>query len=108
MATTGPNLGLTIADTPGVTPWYTWFETNLGMLDALIHLTVIARDETTPPSSPSNGDRYHIGASATWAWSGQDGKIAIRRGGAWVFNALKEGFLLTSVADPGKLYKYES
>lgn len=107
MPTTGDNLGITIAETPGATPWYAWNEVNLGLLDACIFLDVKERNRVTPPGSPANGDRYHVGASATGAWAGQDGKIAVRRAGAWVFYTPKEGWLLTSQADLGKLYKFE-
>ena len=108
MATTfGDNLGIAIAQTAGTTPWNTDFEAALATLDAVIHLDVIQRALNTPPGSPTNGDRYHVGASPTGAWSGQAGKIAVRRAGAWVFYTPKEGWLLTSQADAGKLYKYQ-
>ncbi len=105
--TFGDNLGIAIAQTAGTTPWNTDFEAALATLDAVIHLDVIQRSLDTPPGSPTNGNRYHIGASPTGAWSGQAGKIAVRRAGAWVFYTPKEGWLLTSQADAGKVYKYQ-
>lgn len=37
----------------------------------------------TPPVSPSNGQVYLIGPSATGAWSGKDEQVALRIAGAW-------------------------
>lgn len=108
MPTTGPNLGLTISDTAGASGWDSWMNTDLALLDAVIHLDVKSRVIATPPGSPAEGDRYFVAASPTGAWSGQAGKIALYRGATWVFITLKEGWLLTSQADLGKLYKYES
>lgn len=108
MPTTGPNLGLTISDTAGASGWDTWMNTALALLDAVIHLDVKSRVIATPPGSPAEGDRYFVAASPTGAWSGQAGKIALYRSATWVFITLKEGWLLTSQADLGKLYKYES
>jgi hypothetical protein len=108
MATTGANVGLTVAETPGTTPWYALFEANWALLDGCLYLDVISRSIDTPPGAPANGARYHIGASPTGAWAGQAGKIAVRQSGAWVFFQPKEGWLMTSQADAGKLYKYQS
>lgn len=40
---------------------------------------------STPPVSPSKGDRYLIGSSATGAWSGQEDKIAEYIDSTWQF-----------------------
>lgn len=40
---------------------------------------------TTPPGSPSNGDVYLVGTSATGTWTGEDGKLTIYHDGAWRF-----------------------
>lgn len=55
------------------------------VLEALAHLIITDRNLTAPPGSPSNGDAYIVGASATGAWSGEDGNIAIYYDG-WVDN----------------------
>ena len=107
MPVTGPNLGITISETAGASAWDVWMNLTLGLLDAIICLDVINRSENTPPGSPANGDRYIVGGSPTGAFSGQAGKIAVRRNSAWTFYTPKEGWLLTSQADPGKLYKYQ-
>lgn len=107
MATNGPNLGIVISETPGVTPWHEAFETGWAKLDAVVMLDVISRSLDTPPGTPTAGDRYHTGASPTGLWSGQANKIAVWNGTAWVFYTPLEGWLMTSQADAGRLYKYE-
>ena len=107
MATNGPNLGIAISETPGVTPWNTAFETGWAKLDAVVMLDVISRSLNTPPGTPTAGDRYHTGGSPTGLWSGQANKIAVWNGTAWVFYTPLEGWLMTSQADLGKLYKYQ-
>jgi hypothetical protein len=48
---------------------------------------------TAPPGSPSTGDAYIIGASATGAWTGHDGKVAICEDGAtFTIYAPAQGF----------------
>ncbi|MEM8986474.1 MAG: DUF2793 domain-containing protein [Pseudomonadota bacterium] len=62
------------------------------MLDALTHLAVLSRNDVDPPSSPANGDRYLVGASATGAWAGRDGAIAAYQDGAWAFFTPQAGW----------------
>ncbi|MEQ1942181.1 DUF2793 domain-containing protein [Mesorhizobium sp. VNQ89] len=63
-------------------------------LDALVQLSVLDRDLTTPPASPTDGDRYLVAADGTGAWAGKDGKIAAWQDGAWAFLAPKAGWML--------------
>ena len=47
------------------------------------HLVIVENQTTTaPPGSPSTGDAYVIGASATGAWTGHDKKLAICEDGS--------------------------
>lgn len=64
----------------------------LSLLDGLIHLSFVSRNQTAPPASPLEGDRYLIAAGATGEWSGQSGKIALRMAGAWNFVTPREGW----------------
>lgn len=66
----------------------------LRVLDAIVMLSVLDRDLTTPPPTPADGDRYLIASSAAGDWSGHDGKIAVWQDGAWTFHPPKEGWLL--------------
>lgn len=46
---------------------------------------VIDKDLTAPPGSPSDGDCYIVGDSATGDWSGHDAEVAFRMSTAWAF-----------------------
>jgi hypothetical protein len=52
-----------------------------------IDVDVISIGLTTPPGSPSNGDRYLVGTGATGAWSGKDGYLAAYVTSAWFFKS---------------------
>lgn len=74
----------------------------LRVLDALVHLAVLDRDLTAPPSAPDEGDRYIVAAPATDMWAAQDGKIAAWQDGGWTFLDPKPGWLCF-VVDEGAL-----
>lgn len=71
---------------------YVTVDQALRILDAAVQLTVIDRDLTAPPGSPSDGDTYIVAVSATGDWAGQDGKIAYYSNTAWVFVTPAEGW----------------
>lgn len=64
----------------------------LQMLDALIHLAVIADDLQSPPDSPQPGDRYIVAPSAVGDWIGRDHDIAMWEDAAWRFYAPRIGW----------------
>ena len=66
---------------------------------------VIDKDLTAPPGSPSEGDRYIVGPSATGDWAGQDDKIAWYYNSAWNFDTPAEGWK-TWVKDEDTTYQY--
>lgn len=72
---------------------YLTFNSAMRRLDGLVNLTIFNRTTTTPPGSPSEGDRYIVGGSATGAWASQDDKVAIYIGSAWEFVTPSEGWL---------------
>jgi hypothetical protein len=78
----------------------------LDLLDAIVQLSVLSKDEATPPSSPQDGDRYIVGPSATGAWTGQTGKIAVARPGGWEILAAQPGWLAW-IADIGQLVVHD-
>lgn len=92
-ASTDPNLGLNYGWTLGESGWGTGMDTNLKRLGAVVGLSVVDRDLTTPPASPANGDRYLIPAGATGVWSGKTGQIAVRIASAWEYHIPKPGWL---------------
>lgn len=56
----------------------------LQRLDALVQLSVLARDLTSPPAAPAAGDCYIVAPGATGAWSGKEGHVAAYLDGAWL------------------------
>ena len=66
----------------------------LRTLDSLVQAVIIDRDLTAPPGSPSDGDNYIVGASATGDWSTHDDEIAYYKSSAWEFNVPAEGWLV--------------
>ncbi len=62
-------------------------------LDALVQLSVIDKDLTVPPASPTDGDRYIPATGSTGLWSGKDGLIAAFQDNGWIFYTPKIGFL---------------
>lgn len=64
----------------------------LGILDAVVQLSVLDRDLAVPPASAAEGGRYLVANSPMGAWAGQAGKIASFQDGAWTFHAPREGW----------------
>ena len=64
----------------------------LTLIDALAHLSVAARDVTTPPAAPNEGDRLLVGAGATGAFAGKSDQIATFLAGDWTFLAPRPGW----------------
>ncbi|HEY4115905.1 MAG TPA: DUF2793 domain-containing protein [Rhizomicrobium sp.] len=75
-------------------------------LDALISTTILDRDLSAPPPTPSDGDTYLVKATGTGAWAGQDGKLAYAIGGGWRFYAPFNG-LVAYVSDESALIVYD-
>lgn len=63
----------------------------LRILDLIVQPVAVS-NTSTPPGSPTDGTMYMVGASATGAWAGQDGDLALRINGAWVFRTPTEGW----------------
>lgn len=107
MPSTDPNLGLNYGWTMGESGWNDEMDANLKRLGAVVGLSVKDRDLTTPPASPTDGDRYIVATGATGAWAGKDGQIAVWIAGAWEFHAPKVGWLCY-IEDEAKLSAYKS
>ena len=54
-------------------------------LDALTQMVLAGTGTTLPPVSPVEGEVHAVGAGASGAWSGQDGKVAIFLNSGWAF-----------------------
>ena len=48
----------------------------LGILDALVMLSVIDRDVAAPPGSPAEGDRYLVKPPGSGGFAGKDNQVA--------------------------------
>ncbi|MGH9716395.1 MAG: DUF2793 domain-containing protein [Candidatus Acidiferrales bacterium] len=113
--TTGPKLGLAnYADIGANFP--NSLRALLRGIDALVQASVLSVTTAAPPGSPSDGDAYVVAASATGAWSGKDGQIAVWSAAiatadtntkvpAWEFHAPKAGWLVFNSGDT-KFYAY--
>jgi hypothetical protein len=53
--------------------------------------SVLDKDLTVPPSSPTLGDRYIVAVGGTGAWNGHNNNIAEWNGSLWVFAVPDEG-----------------
>jgi hypothetical protein len=62
---------------------------------------------TTPPSSPSNGDRYIVPIGATGAWAGQDLKVTEYKVDTWTFQTPIDGYIVSVRTKTNKLYDFQ-
>lgn len=58
---------------------------SLGRLDAAVQLSVLSRAVATPPVAALDGDTYLVAPGSVNEWAGQDGRIAVRQNGGWIF-----------------------
>src|SRR5262245_11899135 len=65
---------------------------SLDRLDLLVQCTVLDRDLSTPPGSPTNGAAYLIASSPTGAWTGHANHLTIWETSQWHFQTPVEGF----------------
>ena len=78
----------------------------LRLLDGLVQLSVLDRDLTAPPGSPTDGDRYIVASGATAAWAGWDLNVALWTDGAWLRLPPRTGWRAW-VEDEGLLLVYD-
>lgn len=76
----------------------------LARIDASVHLGVLDRDRTAPPSEPEEGDRHIVAADATGTWSGWDGAVAAFQSGGWLRLAPRAGWCAYVTGDSAVLF----
>lgn len=67
--------------------------------------SVLSFSISTPPGSPSPGDRYIVPSLPSGAWVGQENKITFWNGTIWEFIVPNEGFAVL-IEDEDKQYNY--
>lgn len=77
----------------------------LTRIDAILNTGVIDKDLSTPPGSPSTGDVYIVGATATGDWASHEDEIAYFDQ-IWRFIVPNEGLMLW-VSDEDSIYVYD-
>lgn len=97
-AQTEPRSGIFYGWTFGETGWNVGMDENLKRIGRFgFHLSIKDRDLATPPVSPAEGDTYIIAASATDAWAGKEGQIAVwapgTPSGAWAYGVPRTGWI---------------
>ncbi|MCM0001038.1 MAG: DUF2793 domain-containing protein [Erythrobacter sp.] len=65
----------------------------LCLLDAL-HARAVTASQPAPPASAVEGACYRVTSTATGAWAGQEGRLAVHIAGAWHFVAPVEGMVV--------------
>jgi hypothetical protein len=60
------------------------------LADALLHCAVES-EAAAPPAAPADGTNWLVGSPASGDWAGEDGKIACRQSGNWLFVAPRDG-----------------
>jgi hypothetical protein len=100
-----PNLGLSNKWTVGSNGWAPGMDGDLQALDTLGMLTVISASTESPPSSPTQGDRYIIPAAATGAWASSIGDVAVWIDGGWAFYLPQQGWQ-AFVASVGSYFQF--
>ena len=65
----------------------------LRVLDAVVQLSVLDRELTTPPASPIDGDRYIVASGATGLWAGWDQNVTTWVDGVWMRLVPRPGWL---------------
>lgn len=65
----------------------------LRMLDALVQLSVTARNVVSTPASPTEGGRWIVGGGATGAFAGNVNNVAAFQDGVWRFFVPQKGWV---------------
>ncbi len=78
----------------------------LTALDTLVQASVLDKDLSAPPSTPSEGDCYIVASGGSGAWSGLDTRIVRHIDGVWRSYLPGSGWL-AYVEDEAQLYLFD-
>ena len=65
----------------------------LSLIDLSVQIALSGIDTLAPPSSPQEGDRWHVGAGASGAFAGHAGEIACWQDNAWRYLTPRAGWI---------------
>ncbi len=65
----------------------------LRLLDVIVQIAVESATLATPPSTPTNGQRWIVGPAASGDWTGQTGRIAAWLDNAWMVVPPQDGWI---------------
>lgn len=89
---TAPSQGLSYGWVRGEDFWGGPVNEDLLYIDSMICPLVLSISFSSPPATLQDGDKYIIASPASGDWAGQEGKLAVRIEGAWVFYVPVEGW----------------
>ena len=108
MENTEPRGGIFYGWGTGFNGWGADMDANLVRIGRFgFHLSILDRDLTAPPGSPTSGDSYVVAASATGAWLSKDGQVAVWDGSGWAFGVPRVGWI-AYVEDEQKLTVFKA
>lgn len=76
-----------------------------GLIQGIDWQESVLEEESTPPGTPSTGDRYLVIATASGAWTGHEDDIAEYNGSSWDFTSPNDGMAVW-IEDEDRLKVY--
>ena len=65
----------------------------------------IEGEAASPPAAPQDGEAWLVSANAQGDWTGQDGNLALRQAGTWIFVTPRDGLVVLHRPD-GQVHRY--
>jgi hypothetical protein len=91
---------------PGSTTTDALFNEFAAIVDAWQNCVVQSIGETVPPGSPTAGQRFIVGASATGAWADHDNEMALYNGGWQFYSPPASGVPIIKNLDDGADWEF--